>query len=242
MQNQQLLACDRVSYTTDRGSILSDISFDLNIGDILTIIGPNGGGKTTLAKMILGILSPSSGHIIRKKNLSIGYTPQRINLNQLVPITVKEFLFFYGSVDYTHNESKRILEESKIDHILDKQIYSLSGGELQRILFARALLKDPELLILDEPIQGLDVVGQKDFYFRLEQLRSKRNKTIIMISHDLHTVMSASDKVICLNHTVHCLGKPCDVKSHKSYHKFFSLDEVELISAYKHEHKAKKNG
>jgi len=240
MQNQQLLTCDEVSYSTDRGSILSNISFDLNIGDILTVIGPNGGGKTTLAKIILGILSPSSGKITKKPNISIGYTPQRINLNQLVPITVKQFLFLYGSCDST--ESKQILEESKIDHILDKQIYNLSGGELQRVLFARVLLKNPDLLILDEPIQGLDVLGQKDFYFRLEQLRSKRNKTIIMISHDLHTVMSSSDKVICLNHTIHCLGKPCDVKSHKSYHKFFNLDKTDLISAYKHEHKEKKHG
>ena len=231
-----LLSCNNVSYKTKHHTILSDISFELHMGDIVTVIGPNGGGKTTLAQILIGIINPSSGTVTKKKNLTIGYMPQRINLNSLVPITVKEFLFFYGSEQYSVDSIDQILEENGITKILDKQIYNLSGGELQRVLFARVLLRDPELLILDEPIQGLDVVGQRDFYSKIDKLRLHLKKSIIMISHDLHTVMSSSDKVVCLNHKIHCSGKPSDIKSHQSYKDLFRLEGEEVVSTYMHKH------
>lgn len=217
--------------------ILRDIDLTLYAGDIVTIIGPNGGGKTSLAKIILGIKKPTSGKIERKKGLSIGYMPQKINLNPMVPISVQEFLLLNkGAVDY--NLSK-IMFANDIKSILTKQITDLSGGELQRVLFSRALMGDPDLLILDEPIQGLDVNGQKEFYSMIDRVRSEFKKSIIMISHDLYTVMSSSDSVMCLNQTVHCSGKPHGIKSEKSYKDLFKLDGAEVISTYAHKHKGK---
>jgi len=240
MKNNLLLSCNHISYAINQNTILSDIDFHLHAGDIVTIIGPNGGGKTTLAKIIIGIIEPTSGEVIKKASLRIGYMPQKIHINSLVPITVRDFLFFYGSQRCEVEKTQKILEENEISNILDKQVYNLSGGELQRVLFTRVLLKDPELLILDEPIQGLDVSGQKKFYEMLDRIRADLKKSIIMISHDLHTVMSSSDQVVCLNKKVHCSGEPTDIKSNDSYKDLFKLDHDETISTYTHKHNNKK--
>jgi len=241
MKNNLLLSCDNISYKIHNNTILNGIDFELNVGDIVTIIGPNGGGKTTLAKIIIGIIKPSSGNIIKKKGLKIGYMPQKIHINRLVPITVKDFLFFYGEKQSEIKNVQDILEENEIINILSKQVCNLSGGELQRVLFTRVLLKDPDLLILDEPVQGLDVSGQKNFYAMLDRIRANLKKSIIMISHDLHTVMSSSDQVVCLNQKVHCSGEPTDIKSHESYKGLFKLDTEKIISTYTHKHNHKKN-
>ena len=233
------LSCHNVSYKRNNNLILSDISFKLYAGEIITIIGPNGGGKSTLAKLIIGILNPSQGRIVKKKNLKIGYMPQRININRLVPITVKKFLSFYGNEIFSEKDIEKILEISKVSNILNKQIYCLSGGELQRVLFARVLLRDPELMILDEPIQGLDVSAQKKFYSMIDHIRSEFKKSIIMISHDLHTVMRSSDNVMCLNKKVHCSGIPKEIKSDKLYKNLFVMEDEEVISTYTHRHKHK---
>lgn len=241
MKKKLLLDCNNISYERDNNTVLQDISFKLYSGEIVTIIGPNGGGKSTLAKLIIGILKPLRGKIIKIKGLRIGYMPQKINLNRLVPITVKKFLSFYGNKVFSLQDIKKILEISNIDNILNKQIYSLSGGELQRVLFARVLLRDPDLMILDEPTQGLDVSGQKNFYSMIDKIRSEFKKSIIMISHDLHTVMSSSDNVMCLNKRVHCSGIPQEIKSDKLYKNLFSAEDAEVISTYTHTHKKKKN-
>jgi zinc transport system ATP-binding protein len=232
-----LIKCNKVSYKKKHAVILKDIDLNLYSGDIITVIGPNGGGKTSLAKIILGIKKPTSGKIERKKGLVIGYMPQKINLNPMVPIAVREFLLL-NKVISDYNLDK-IMFAGDINHILDTQITDLSGGELQRVLFSRALMGDPELLILDEPIQGLDVSGQKEFYAMIDRVRSELKKSIIMISHDLYTVMSSSDSVMCLNQTVHCSGKPHSIKSEKSYQDLFKLDGAEVISTYAHKHKGK---
>lgn len=231
-----LIKCSGVSYKKNKAIILKDINLELKSGDIVTIIGPNGGGKTSLAKIILGIKKPTSGKVERKKGLSVGYMPQKINLNSMVPITVKEFLLLNKSLE---TNLDNIIFASEVKKILNKQVSDLSGGELQRVLFCRALIGDPELLILDEPIQGLDVSGQKEFYAMIDKVRSELKKSIIMISHDLYTVMSSSDSVMCLNQTVHCSGKPHSIKSEKSYQELFKLDGEEVISTYAHKHEGK---
>ena len=239
MKKKLFLHCNNISYQRDNNLILSNVSFKLYAGEIVTIIGPNGGGKSTLAKLIIGILNPSHGKIIKSKNIKIGYMPQRINLNRLVPITVKKFLSFYGNDIFSLNEIENILSISKVNNILNKQIYCLSGGELQRVLFARVLLRDPDLMILDEPIQGLDVSAQKKFYSMIDQIRSEFKKSIIMISHDLHTVMRSSDNVMCLNKTVHCSGIPKDIRSDKLYKNLFVVEDEDVISTYKNKHHSK---
>ena len=231
-----LIKCSGVSYKKNKALILKDISLELKSGDIVTIIGPNGGGKTSLAKIILGIKKPTSGNVERKKGLTVGYMPQKINLNAMVPITVKEFLMLNKPWEVHLDE---IIFAGEVQKILNKQVSDLSGGELQRVLFCRALIGDPELLILDEPIQGLDVNGQKEFYAMIDKVRSEFEKSIIMISHDLYTVMSSSDSVMCLNQTVHCSGKPHSIKSEKSYQELFKLDGEEVISTYAHKHGGK---
>lgn len=241
MKNNLLLSCESISYRIHEHTILSGINLRLNAGDIITIIGPNGGGKTTLAKIIIGILEPYSGNVIKKKGLKVGYMPQKIHINALVPLTVRDFLFFYGEKQSEIKNIQKILEENDIINILNKQVYNLSGGELQRVLFTRVLLKDPDVLILDEPVQGLDVSGQKNFYAILDRVRANLKKSIIMISHDLHTVMSASNQVVCLNQKVHCVGEPTYIKSHESYKNLFQLDTEEIISTYTHKHNHKKN-
>jgi zinc transport system ATP-binding protein len=239
MKKKLFLNCNNISYKRNNNFILSDISFKLHAGEIITIIGPNGGGKSTLAKLIIGIIHPSHGRIIKKNDLKIGYMPQSINLNILVPITVKKFLSFYGNEIFSADNIEKILEISSVNNILHKQIYCLSGGELQRVLFARVLLRDPELMILDEPVQGLDVSGQKKFYSMIDQIRSEFKKSVIMISHDLHTVMSSSDNVMCLNKKVHCSGMPKEIKSDKLYQNLFSTAGTEVISTYTHTHQKK---
>ncbi len=232
-----LIKCNKVSYKKKHSVVLKDIDLNLYSGDIITVIGPNGGGKTSLAKIILGIKEPTSGKIERKKGLAIGYMPQKINLNPMVPINVREFLLL-NKVTSDYN-LEQIMFAGDIKNILYTQIVDLSGGELQRVLFSRALMGEPDLLILDEPIQGLDVSGQKKFYAMIDRVRSELKKSIIMISHDLYTVMSSSDSVMCLNKTVHCSGKPHSIKHKKSYQDLFKLDGSEVISTYAHKHKGK---
>jgi len=229
-----IVKCRNLSYSTDRGIILDKVSFDLHRGDIVTVIGPNGGGKTTLAKIIIGIIKPSKGSIEKSNDIRIGYMPQRINLNSLMPITVKSF-FALGK-NKSNKDHNQIINNPKLQRILHKQLYNLSGGELQLVLFSKTLLQDPELLILDEPTQGLDVMGQDNFYNHIYELRKKYNKTILMISHDLHTVMKTSDKIICLNHHIHCSGGPSEVKDNVSYKNMFASGGGEMITTYSHKH------
>jgi len=225
-----ILKCHEISYVAGRGPILENISFELHCGEILTIIGPNGGGKTTLAKIIIGSLKPSKGNLEILSGIRVGYMPQMVNLSSLMPLTVKSFLLL-GLGD--KEVKPEILEENKVKKILYKQLYNLSGGELQKVLFTKVLLNDPDLLILDEPTQGLDISGQDDFYKQISILRQLYSKTILMISHDLHTVMRASDKIICLNRHIHCSGKPADVSGHSSYKNMFFQGQNTVMYAHK---------
>lgn len=238
MNKNLLIGCKDISYRIKGNVILDKVNFDIRRGDIITIIGPNGAGKSTLAKLVAKVLAPTSGVIQRKEHLKIGYMPQKVHINNLVPITVKEFLFLNITKKSISNiDVGKIVEENYIKAILSKQVQDISGGEWQRLLLARILLRDPELLILDEPTQGLDVNGQQDFYSLLNQIKISQKKSILMISHDLHTVMRSSDNVLCLNKCICCSGMPEKIKQQKSYHDLFKTTENKILAHYVHHHK-----
>ena len=171
---------------------------------IVTLIGPNGAGKTSLVKIVLGLSKPSAGSVKLRKNLRVGYMPQRLHVDNSMPISVQKFLQL--AVRAKPELIEQVLSEVKASQLLHSQIHSLSGGELQRVLLARALIQEPEFLVLDEPVQGVDINGQAELYALISSIRDRHQCGILMVSHDLHLVMSATDEVICLNQHVCCHG------------------------------------
>lgn len=230
---KNILSLDNVNLTIQDQSILKEINFAIHEKEIVTIIGPNGAGKTSLLKVILGSYKPDSGHILKKENLKIGYVPQKINLSPTIPIQVERFLSLWHPT--TTDEIKKNLALVKATHILDKPLHSLSGGELQRVLIARALLSKPDLLILDEPVQGVDSKGQREIYKLLNTLRDKKGLSILLVSHDLHFVMSSTDQVICLNNHICCQGHPETISKDPHFLSLFERDEDHL-TLYHHHH------
>lgn len=235
-----LIKLEKVSYKDKHKAIVTDIDFSLNTAEILTIIGPNGAGKSTVLKLILGLLKPSSGTIWRATNLKVGYMPQKIEINPLLPLTVKDFLELSLSKGITKTQLEEALNKVKSLPLLNEFLTTLSGGEWQRVLLAHALLRQPNLLVLDEPAQGVDVVGQIEFYQLLENLRQDLQCSIILVSHDLHLVMAATDKVICLNGHICCSGSPQTVMNDPHYQQLFgvqvSKDNLNGIVPYIHRH------
>ena len=230
-----LIHCHNLSYSHGTNKILDNISLEVMPGSIVTIIGPNGGGKTTLLKILLGILQPSTGEIYRKKNIRIGYMPQRIVFNKQLPLTVRNFLFLNYNVDYNSVDVFKIISDTNLTHILDQQVHDISGGELQKLILAKALLHNPDLMILDEPLQGLDIKGQNDFYLLLEQIRLEKKMSMVMVSHDLHTVIRSTNHVICLNKHICCQGLPKTIQK-QSYENLFGLPIDTTLAYYKHHH------
>ena len=236
MQTAQstLISATAISKSFGDREILHNIDLNVYPGQILTLIGPNGAGKTTLVRILLGLLSADSGTIKRQASLRIGYMPQKVAMEATLPLTVLRFLKlarFRGQ-----NEIKTKLKLLKIDHLKDRQLVSISGGELQRVLLARALLRDPHLLILDEPAQGVDLAGQIELYQLIGEIRRQQDCGVIMISHDLHLVMSATDEVICLNHHVCCHGKPEHVSNDPAYLDLFGAEASRDLAVYTHHH------
>ncbi len=182
--------------------IVENISFTISKNTITSLIGPNGAGKTTVAKLVLGIELPTTGNIIKQNNLSLSYVPQKINLNYNLPITVNEFLY-YIAPNWLKN-AEEIIDFINFDFTKDKQLISLSGGQMQRVAIAASLLKKASLMVLDEPTQGLDIIGQQQLYTLLTEIKKKRKASILIISHDLHTVMPTSDQVLCINQHICC--------------------------------------
>jgi zinc transport system ATP-binding protein len=211
--------------------ILKDISFSIRENEIQTLIGPNGAGKSTLIKIMLGLLKPHSGFVMKKDSIKIGYMPQKITINSYLPLNVESFLNLYGNVD---NEFLALL---KVDTLLKLSVHHLSGGEWQRVLFARALINKPDLLVLDEPTQGVDFTGQQDFFKLMLFLKEKLRCSIFLISHDLHYVLSATDQVLCLNEHICCAGRPHEVQNHAEYQKMFGHAKHPFdVVPYRHEH------
>jgi zinc transport system ATP-binding protein len=229
-----LLQARQLSLTLDKREILRDISLQIKGGQIVTLIGPNGAGKTSLVKLALGLLNPTKGHVERRKNLRIGYMPQRMHIDASMPISVQKFLQLAVRARPEHIAS--VLDELSASHLLQAQIHSLSGGEMQRILLARALIQDPELLVLDEPMQGVDITGQAELYALIAAIRDRHHCGVLMVSHDLHLVMSATDEVICLNQHVCCHGLPEQVSQDPAYLELFGTKEAKALAVYTHHH------
>jgi len=229
-----LLATHGVSKSISSKPILQDISLKIYEGQILTLIGPNGAGKTTLIRIILGILKSDTGSIYLRPDLRIGYMPQTLLIDSILPITVDRFLKL---AQPTRSEDIGALQDRlEISHLNEEQISSLSGGEMQRVLLARALLRDPHLLILDEPAQGVDISGQSKLYDLINEIRAEKGCGILMISHDLHLVMSSTNEVICLNRHVCCHGKPEDVSSDPAFLELFGASVSPNLAIYAHRH------
>lgn len=214
--------------------ILQNISLTIEPGKVVTLIGPNGAGKTTLVRILLGLLPADSGKIERRTGLRIGYMPQRVALEHTLPITVRRFL--RNSRWGTEQDIDAILEELRISHLEQQQLIATSGGELQRVLLARALLGKPSLLVLDEPAQGVDLAGQAELYQLIGNICRENNCGALMISHDLNLVMSATDEVICLNHHVCCHGQPEHVSNDPAFLELFGASVSDGLAIYTHHH------
>lgn len=229
-----LLVAKGVSFSSEGRTILKEIDFSIDKGEIITLIGPNGGGKTTFARICLGLIAPTAGTIIRDLNLSIGYVPQKLKLDQTLPMTVKRFLMMGNKSQQKDGETA--LEAVEAQHLIDSQMSLLSGGELQRVLLARALVRKPDLLVLDEPAQGVDFSGEAALYELIGHIRADYGCAVLLISHDLHIVMGASDKVICLNGHVCCEGVPEQVSHHPEYERLFGREWAGAYGVYSHVH------
>ncbi len=229
----KLASLDNINLSHDKKSILHDVSLELQAGKILTIIGPNGAGKSTLIRILLGLQKPDSGAVWLKSKLNIGYVPQKISINDLMPLSVERFISLAKNVP---DNILTVLKEIDIEHLAKHDIQALSGGEFQRVLLARALLKKPELLILDEPAQGVDVLGQAELYEKISQLKDQYGFGVLMISHDLHLVMQKTDQVLCLNQHICCSGQPDDVSNHPEYQRLFGNLPAEGLAVYTHHH------
>ena len=230
----QLILLDNVSVEIKHQKILHNVSLSINTNQIVTLLGPNGAGKSTLVKVILGLMPYASGKITRLDNLTIGYVPQSIKLNPTLPITVKRFMLLNNQLN--NNNILNILSMVKAEYLIDKSMHLLSGGELQRVLLAQALAKRPQLLILDEPTQGVDVNGQVLLYDLISSAKKQFNCGILMVSHDLHLVMAKTDEVICLNHHICCSGTPASVSNDPEFISLFGQQGASQIAVYKHHH------
>ncbi len=227
-----LIEAKNISVRAGRKLLLENVSVTISGGEIVTVIGPNGGGKTTLLRALVGAVSLSSGVVIKRPDLRVGYAPQRLMIEASMPITVDRFLALAGS----NTKADRIsaLERTDTFHLRQTSMASLSGGETQRVLIARALLRKPNLLILDEPTQGLDQQGEEDFYALLRGIRAGSGAAVLMVSHDLHVVMAGSDRVICLNGHVCCSGAPETVSVDPTYLNLFGSRAS--LALYQHHH------
>ncbi len=235
-----LLSTENINLFLSNKTILEDISLSLSKGKILTIVGPNGGGKSCLIKILVGLLKPSSGMLYRQSDLRIGYTPQRFQIDSTLPLSVQRFLTLipnppWGSASMRKTALENILEEVGVPQVLHQSLQTLSGGELQRVLLARALLRKPELLVLDEPAQGVDLIGQDALYRLIVKIRNTHGCGIVLVSHDLSLVMAETDEVLCLNQHVCCSGSPEMVSQDPRFLGLFGL-EAGSFALYTHRH------
>ena len=214
--------------------VLRNVNLSLNKNEIVTIVGPNGSGKTTLFKSIIGSTPISSGKVLIRPNLKIGYVPQVLNIDRSLPLTVERFL----SLENRRHKREALSAQQVLDSndLLFKQISTLSAGQLQRVLLARALINKPDVLLLDEATRGLDQPGSAAFYKKIEEIRNTSGCAILMISHDLHVVMSASNRVICLNGHICCQGEPQSVASSPEYKAMFGSNVDGTLALYQHNH------
>ncbi len=229
-----LISGRRISFARGGRSILEDVDIDIAPGEIVTLIGPNGAGKTTLARTLLGLERPNQGMIIRRPGLVVGYAPQRFDRDPAIPMTAARFLALGrpSSLD----QIQAVLDEVGAGRVIDRQLAALSGGELQRVVLARALIRNPEFLVLDEPVRGVDHVGEAELYGLISRIRTERGLGVLLVSHDLHVVMAQSDRVLCLNRHVCCHGVPETVAQHPEYARLFGAQTARAFAIYQHQH------
>ena len=233
-KKQILLQTENMSLFAGEQELLSGVSLTVSAGEIVTVIGPNGAGKTTLFRVLLGGIPPNTGSIYKKPNLRIGYLPQKITVDPILPLSVSRIMNLTGN--FSVRQIENVLDETGVLSLKNKPVYQLSGGEFQRVMLARTLLINPELLVLDEPVQGVDYMGESELYKLIGNLRNKHGCGVLMVSHDLHVVMASTDRVLCLNRHVCCEGEPEDVRQHPEYLRLFGLDSGSALAVYSHHH------
>lgn len=214
--------------------LVRNVDLSVAPGEIVTLIGPNGSGKSTTAKMAVGLLEPDEGSCVRKSGLTIGYVPQKLNIDRTLPLTVKRLLTL--SAPYSDGEIGDALAAVGIPGLVEAQVTYLSGGEFQRALLARAMIAKPDILVLDEPVQGVDFAGEVALYDLIQEIRDTTGCGVLLISHDLHMVMAATDTVICLNGHVCCTGTPEVVSADPEYVRLFGQRASEALAVYRHSH------
>lgn len=234
MPAEPLLTVEGVSLAIRGNPILQDVHLQVRTGEIVALIGPNGAGKSTLVRVVLGLLSPDCGRVWRKPGARIGYMPQRLAVDETLPLTARRFITL--GMPASRERVRALLEEVGAARVLDAPVQAVSGGEMQRVLLARALLREPDLLVLDEPIQGVDLNGQYELYDLIGDLRRQRGCGILMVSHELHLVMAATDHVLCLNRHVCCSGHPEHVARDPAYLQLFGIDGARRLAIYHHHH------
>ena len=223
-----------VSVRFGRQSVLEAVDLTVHAGEIVTLVGLNGAGKSTLVRVLLGIVPPSLGEVVRAPGLRIGYSPQHVHRDPVLPMTVRRFLTLGAPA--TRERLGTLLDEVGAGAILDHPVAEISGGELHRVLLARALLREPGLLVLDEPLAGVDVSSQSDLYRLIATIRDRYGCGVLLVSHDLHLVMAATDTVVCLNRHVCCTGHPHAIARHPEFVSLFGPHVASGLAVYHHSH------
>ena len=215
-------------------TVLDHVDVAVAPGEIVTLIGPNGAGKTVLLRILLGLLAPDAGRVTRRAGLVAGYMPQKFAVDDNLPLRVSRFVGLAGKV--SRAEIAAALEEAGVAERIDDPVQGLSGGEFQRVLLARALLRKPDLLVLDEPAQGVDVIGQDALYDLVGAVRDRHGCGVLIVSHDLHLVMARADRVLCLNGHVCCSGRPEAIGKDPAFAELFGARAGESLALYRHRH------
>lgn len=214
--------------------LVRGVDLSVKPGEIVTLIGPNGSGKSTTAKLALGVLRPDEGRAARRPDTKVGYVPQKLGIDWTLPLSVGRFMELTSPL--RQEQMNEALEKTGVNHLLRSEVRNLSGGEFQRVQLARAIARKPDLLVLDEPVQGVDYSGEIAIYELISRIRDDLGCGILMISHDLHVVMAATDRVICLNGHVCCQGAPQFVAASEEYRKLFGERAEAALALYRHQH------
>lgn len=234
-----LIELKNIHVVFEQKNALQNINLTIYPDSIITLVGPNGGGKSTLLKVLLKLLSPTSGEVIYSDQVRIGYVPQKIHLDQSLPMTVEKFLAL--KIGVAQPDIDAALARLSIGHLRHNRLQKLSGGEMQRVLLARAILNKPNLLVLDEPTQGVDMNGQAELYQLILQTQKKLNCAILMVSHDLNIVMAETNEVLCINQHICCAGTPEIVSNDPMFIHFFGDQFAKNVALYTHKHNHKHN-
>ena len=234
IEQPKLISASGVTVRYGGRPVLDGVDLSVAPGEIVTLIGPNGSGKTTFLRAVLGLIRPDGGDVARRPGLTIGYVPQRVEIDRTLPLTLRRFVMMGGGGNGARLDAAA--QEVGIGHLLDRSFHDLSGGEAKRAVLARALLREPDLLVMDEPTANVDVAGQAEFYDLIRRIRDRRGCGVLLVSHDLHLVMAATDQVVCLNTHVCCSGRPESVTRTPEYLALFGHRVAETHGLYHPDH------